>query len=259
MPLVNIRTLLRDPKKVFNLLEEMIEKPGAEPLVLTRNGVPVAMLSPVGADDAAGAAMSVLPEWTERRARAAEARQEGRTIPAETVDAPAPAVATADDVIEDVALLFGVDVADDLGAEVVDSLREASEPAVAAVADAEKSRGTSREEVAGSVRALSLTLFKSFLQTSFRARLATLGGVEPVGIAGSLHSGALAHRVMAETVIHDAAERVGELNHDVATRTPAGGLTLLSYELFVKGMTLGGQAWPYGPDADPVRDQSQQA
>lgn len=252
MPLVNVRTFLRDPKRVFVMLETMLTENGTEPVVLIRNGVPVAILSPVRPDDAAGIAMAALPEWTERRARAAESHREGRTIASETLRAEGesagallPSEANVDDVLEDVAMLFGPDVASRLGEEVTNVLWRASEPAVVAVAGAEAPGGASREEVAGHVRALSNAVFRSLLPSLYQTRLATLAETVHVGGPGGLGRGTAAHRAMAEAVIRDAAERVGELNRDLAVgMIGAGELSLASYKTFVAGATLGKQTGP---------------
>jgi antitoxin (DNA-binding transcriptional repressor) of toxin-antitoxin stability system len=74
MAVVKMRELLRQPKSVFETLERT-----GEPIIVTREGEPVAALFPVDREQAAEMAMAALPEFVESRARAANARSEGRT------------------------------------------------------------------------------------------------------------------------------------------------------------------------------------
>ncbi len=77
MAIVKMRDLLRTPRPVF----EELERTG-EPILLTRDGQPVAALYPVDPEQSEQAALAALPEFVESRARASAARREGLTASA---------------------------------------------------------------------------------------------------------------------------------------------------------------------------------
>jgi antitoxin (DNA-binding transcriptional repressor) of toxin-antitoxin stability system len=77
---VKLHDLLRNPVAVFAELET-----DGEPILITRDGTPIGLLTPVGYADALGAAMAALPEFIERRKRADLALSEGRIVPSADV------------------------------------------------------------------------------------------------------------------------------------------------------------------------------
>jgi antitoxin (DNA-binding transcriptional repressor) of toxin-antitoxin stability system len=74
MAIVKMRELLRKHTKVFEQLERT-----REPVLLTRDGQAVAAIFPVDPEQAEKVAMAGLPEFVDSRARAENARSEGRT------------------------------------------------------------------------------------------------------------------------------------------------------------------------------------
>lgn len=74
MAIIGMRDLLRDPKQVFRDVEER-----GEPMVVTRNGRPVAALVPVDSENAERLLLGATPEYSASRRQAALARAEGRT------------------------------------------------------------------------------------------------------------------------------------------------------------------------------------
>ena len=80
MAIVKMRDLLRSPGAVFEDLEK-----GGEPVLITRNGDPLAMLTRVEPADAMSAVMSALPEVIDRRRNAEFARDEGRVASGDEV------------------------------------------------------------------------------------------------------------------------------------------------------------------------------
>lgn len=80
MPIVKMRELLRSPNAVFDDLEK-----DGEPILITRNGDPLAMLTRIEPAEAMSAVMSALPEFIDRRRQAEFARSEGRVAPADAV------------------------------------------------------------------------------------------------------------------------------------------------------------------------------
>jgi prevent-host-death family protein len=253
--IVKMRDLLRNPTEVFDTLE-----PGDDPVLITRNGEPVALLTPVAPEDAASAALAALPGFAERRRQADQAMREGRIVRSAEVlsrlraqpgaEALAPeedAVATLHDVFERLAerdrdpvtesitLLFGSDTARKRSERVRLLVAEGAAPVLNAVVEAETARGkSSAEEVAERVSGLSACLFGNLLQRTWHQAF------ERMNLAINLNGKAAAadaHEVLAEKILERANAATAALNMEVAGRLFEGApLDLPRYDAFVAGV-----------------------
>jgi antitoxin (DNA-binding transcriptional repressor) of toxin-antitoxin stability system len=258
MAIAKMRDLLRNPKPVFDGLES-----DGEPVLITRNGSPVAMLTKVEPSKAVSAVMSALPEFVDRRKRAELSRSEGRTVSSQEILARlASEPATAEDqgsgheegretgsgaveaqgqeaaleaILEEVTVFFGADAAREMADTVSEQVIRASEPVVQVVAaTGPGSADVEDGEVEERVYELSGELFRRFLPGVYCSQLV---GLIPE-LLPELHSGPTTpeqmHRSLCQHVLDDVTMRVQEFNELAAQRTPAGaGLSLPLYEYLV--------------------------
>lgn len=255
MAIVKMRDLLRNPTEVFDTL-----KPGDDPVLITRNGEPVALLSPVAPEDAASAALAALPEFAERQRQADQAIREGRMVRSSEVlsrlraqpgaETPAPeeeAVATLhgaferlaerdrDPVTESITLLFGSDMARKRAERVRLLVAEGAAPVLDAVVEAETARGKSPAgEVAERVSGLSARLFGYLLQRTWRQAFEQM---DPALTLTGQAAAAEAHDALAEKILERANAATAALNLEAARRLFEGApLDLPRYYAFVAGV-----------------------
>jgi len=253
--IVKMRDLLRNPTEVFDTLES-----GGDPVLITRNGEPVALLSPVAPEDAASTALAALPEFAERRRQADQAMGEGRVVRsaevlgrlraqpgAETLAPEEEAVRTLhgafeslaegdrDPVTESITLLFGSDTARKRAEQVRLLVAEGAAPVLDAVVEAETARGKSpAEEVAERVSGLSAWLFGNLLQRTWRQ---AFDQMDPALTLTGQVPAAEAHEALAEKILERANAATAALNLEAAGRLFEGmPLDLPRYYAFVAGV-----------------------
>jgi antitoxin (DNA-binding transcriptional repressor) of toxin-antitoxin stability system len=253
--IVKMRDLLRNPTEVFDTL-----KPGDDPVLITRKGEPVALLSPVAPADAASAALAALPEFAERRRQADQAVREGRMVRsaevlsrlraqpgAETLAPEEEAVRTLqgaferlaerdwDPVTERITLLFGSDTAEKRAERVRLMVAEGAAPVLNVVVGAETARRkSSAEEVAERVSSLSGWLFSNLLQRTWRQAFEQM---DPALTLTGQVAAADAHEALAEKILERANAATAALNMEAARGLFEGApLDLPRYRAFVAGV-----------------------
>jgi prevent-host-death family protein len=76
MSAIGVRDLGRNPSKVLDELAE-----GRRPILITRRGRPVAVLTPIDPDEVEDLVLAYAPEFVADRAEADADLREGRTVP----------------------------------------------------------------------------------------------------------------------------------------------------------------------------------
>ena len=275
MAIVKMRDLLRNPSAVFDGLEN-----DGEPVLITRNGAPVAMLSRVEPSRAVSAVMSALPEFVDRRKSAELARSEGRTVSSEEILArlaSEPAIAedqgsgheegqetglreveaqgqetALEAILGEVTVFFGADAAQEMADTVSERVIRASEPVVQVVAATDPGSTDAEDgEVEERVHELSGELFRRLLPSVYCSQLVSLTSK----LLPELESGPATpdqlHRSLRQHVLDDVTLRVREFNEVAAQRTPVGSrLSLPLYEYLVRTFEQFQQARTLDPTAN---------
>jgi antitoxin (DNA-binding transcriptional repressor) of toxin-antitoxin stability system len=258
MAIVKMRELLRTPNPVFDALVE-----DGEPVLITRNGDPVAMLTRVEPSSAVSAVMSALPEFADRRKRAELARSEGRTVSSKEILARLASEPTAAEdqgpgheegqetgpgevetgaqeaaleaILGEVTVLFGADAAQEMADTVSEQVVRASEPVVQVVAAAGPESADAEDRgVEERVYALTGELFRRLLPSVYGSLLVgRTSKLLPEPQSGPTTPEQL-HQSLCQHVLDDVTLRVRQFNEDAARRTLAGaGLSLPLYEYSV--------------------------
>jgi len=276
MPIVKMRDLLRNPNTtVFDVLEE-----DGEPVLITRNGSPVAMITRVEPSRAVSAVMSALPEFVDRRKRAELARSEGRTMSSKEILARLASEPTAAEdqeqsreeaqgtgpgeaeaqshetaleaILGEVTVLFGADAAREMADTVSERVIRASEPVVQVVAAADpESTDAEDREMEERVYALSGELFGRLLPRVYCWQVADLTSE----LLPELQSGPTTpeqiHQSLRKHVLDDVTLRVRQFNEYAAHRTVAGTeLSLPLYEYLVRTFEHFQEAGKLDPTVD---------
>lgn len=265
MAIVKMRDLLRDPSTVFEALEK-----DDEPILLTRHGTPVAMLTRVSPTQATQAAMAALPEFVERRHFADQAMREGRTISSaellerlasdeeggqgsgvvSSVGAGDPthtgwerAEEVPEDVLESVTLLFGPGFAEELADDLRERVAAATLPVVEAVLAGEGAKdGESKGKLAERVQELNGELFRDLLGPIYRSKLGMMDEATSTWHGQTIRDPANAYRTVIAEVVSALGTCVREVNEAaVEFEFTRGGLDLPTYEAFVSGMSMRGR------------------
>ncbi len=279
MAIVKMRDLLRSPNTVFDALEE-----DGEPVLITRNGDPVAMLTRVESSRAVSAVMSALPEFVNRRKRAELAWSEGRTISSDEVLARLASEPTAPEdqgsgreedqgtgpgeveaqtqetvleaILGEVTVLFGADAAREMADTVSERVILASEPVVQVVAAADPGSADAEDQgVEERVYELSGELFGRLLPGVYCSQLAGLTSE----LLPELQSGPATpeqiHQSLRQHVLDDVTLRVRQFNEYAAHHTLAGAeLSLPLYEYLVRTFEQFQRAGKLDPTAERVKE-----
>jgi|SRR5271154_7134583 len=257
MAVVKMRELLRKPKSVFEELER-----SGEPVLLTRDGQAVAALFPVDPQQAEQLAMAALPEFVQSRARARNARSEGRTTsaaqfvadfesrhgtsggepPATPADLPtAVAEPTADPeteteaaLVDDLTALFGEELSRELARGMQERIAAASEPVLHAAPAEVASTDFNRR-----VQQLNCELFGRLLPETLHRTTFDLLSCWPTAVGrGHLlqgESGGMFGRHLAEQTLNAVTARVKSFNCELLDERLGGqALSLPIYEACVK-------------------------
>ncbi len=264
MAIVKMRDLLRSPNTVFDALAE-----DGEPVLITRNGDPVAMLTKVEPSRAVSAVMSVLPEFVDRRKRAELARSEGHTISSEEILArlaseptaaedqgsgleegqgtgPGEVEATTQEttleaLLGEVTVLFGGDAAREMADTVSERIIRASEPVVQVVAAADPESASAEDR----------GVFGRLLPGVYASQLASLTSELLPELRRGPTTPEQIHQSLRQRVLDDVTLRVRQFNESAAHRTLSGaGLSLPLYEYLVGTFEQFQRARKLDPTAD---------
>ena len=275
MAIVKMRDLLRSPNEVFDVLEN-----DGEPVLITRNGDQVAMLTKVEPSRAVSAVMSALPEFADRRKRAELARSEGRTVSSKEILARLASEPTAAEdqgsgheegqgtgpgevgaqaqetaleaILGEVTVLFGADAAREMADTVSERVITASEPVVQVVAaPGPGSADAQNREVEERVYELSGELFGRLLPGVYCSQLVGLTSELLPELQSGPSTPEQIHQSLRQHVLDDVTLRVRQFNEYAAQRTLAGaGLSLPLYEYLVHTFEQFQRARKLDPNVD---------
>lgn len=242
MPFISIRSLLRDPKAVF----EQIESEG-EPFVITRRGQPVATLNPIAPSQVEASVLAAAPEFINSRREAEFARSEGRTEPVDVVlqrlglaGEESPASTEFESVAERMARLFGVPVAEQMSEEASARIDDLTREVVMAIAVSDPEATSIEVDDTERIRMMNGLLFSrvldGMLEGASASVAATLGVSQVGGHSVGDQADALFGKPVADEALERASDKVKAINEELvrAVGEGPGGVSLMSYEIAVR-------------------------
>jgi antitoxin (DNA-binding transcriptional repressor) of toxin-antitoxin stability system len=261
--IVKMRELLRNPKPVFAELER-----SGEPILLTRDGQAIAALVPVNPERAEEFAMAALPEFVDSRARARDARREGRTAsgadlladfearqrtggsePPPVTPAVAPVAQpkrssdSPEEVVnplaEHMTFLFGDLLSRDLAGAMAERIAMACEPVLEAAPREIREQDAARADFTRRVQQLNCELFGRLLpDTLERTTLSCMAGARMIPESGrpaASAGGGVFGRPLAVATLDAVTARVESFNRELMANR-LGPVSLPFYEACVRGV-----------------------
>jgi antitoxin (DNA-binding transcriptional repressor) of toxin-antitoxin stability system len=275
--IIGMRALLRDPKAVFQGIEE-----GGEPILVTNRGRPVAAIYPVDVERAEQLMLAAAPEYVKSRRQAEFALVEGRTQSLEqaigeynagvaegerigTKDVAAESPPTVVEAqfshaagalpVAELHAIFGAKLADQVVSEADERVFALSKSLVASAeaegllepgrADPEGKR-ESRQEVIRSLVGPSAELFgavlRGILLQATRARIAAVEA-QSDAVTSGVRNQSMFDKSLADTTLQATETYVAQFNKEILESVPAdeAGSLLKTYAASIKGATLFGR------------------
>lgn len=234
MAVATVRALLREAATIFEGIERT-----REPVLITRNGRPIAALVPVDPDQAESMVLSSMPEFIASRRDAESASAEGRTTPLETVlqalDAqeprtptrpaeaarratakPSPHAVGAHHRLPEITYLLGAERAEEVNRAASDCIRQITVKTLSSAAEAGLVDKAEQHNLAFRIEALNAQLFvlklRRELVRDLLERLAAItAGTTPLETISNPIEG-LVGKSLTDSALDEASTFVGAVN-----------------------------------------------